>query len=1736
MPRAGGIDDRVKLGVEVYLDPASAAKVQSGIRALAQAPSRTSVSPTTFAQGQASLTGRVGANIAQTQSLYGTDQAISNQLKVFRSQAAQLGQRIAAEQARLERARIAQYNADVATAYAINRRRNAQDAAQVRAGDQVLRYRAQLERRATTAYGRLAPGAAASDRASAALSALDARQYAAVAAAAQKAGLSVTEFAKRKFGATQAEARNEQQLRGLISTTNRATGAFGQMGRVLRSLAVAFVGFQAFRGIQHALADMVEFQSTLQQVKLGVAEVLLVGSRFRDQITGAVLAPAQQVQQAFQMAARATQSLVERAVQFGVPLDDLVKTYQIAAGLAQQSNISQKETLDIVTQISVLAQRLSIPYTQVSRSIDNILLGQKTQITQLGRILQLDDATAQSLIAQGKYGQFLLDRLQGVAATLPENLNTFEGIRRSVRSIILDLSRRVGAGAFESLQTALREMRDTFLELRDPKNVETLERYAQSIKDIADSLISGTREMARFIAEHRRLIGALAGAAAGYRVGGIPGAVIGGAAGSGLIGLKTAGLAAAGIAGGHLLSSGVAALAGGAGATLGGAAAAAASALGGLTIPILAVGAALYGLAKLIERLNQGPAAPSPLTATQVSERAAGEAFGIAGRLQQQLTPENIARLNRYARLPRYRSLAEAESQQVRDAIDLLENNLAKVIDPERRQRLESYVEEFRGLATRLEVADPFGNFLKEFEKQTIAEKKSQQLAQARLAVEQATRQATEQTLEAQAGIVRAQLSLLDEVQRGRQLSLELSEAQGQRAFATGPGASRAAAQARISGIQARIGTLQQYGALAGSRGDLGSQQAAQQEQFRLERQLLDERRTILQTETQQQDLQARTIQGRIDAEQHEVTNVLPERLRLEREILGLQVAQADAKAKSASSELALIDQQIALIDKRAAELAAREKAAGQTDPRVQEQRDQLEIQRLGFQREQYQKRGEIDAAAASRRALGIQGDALTQRYENEVQQRRVQQAQQEGELANIANERKGTEQEINNLADEHTRQLYEQTQTYQQLVDQSDQLRSNMANWLADIIEGNDFLKTTEALFKRINRAGAEDLGNILLGRSPTNNSPIAQIFGGARGAPNGEGGSSLSGISNLVGGVQKLFGGGGGASAGGFGGVLGGLFGGGAGAATGAGGAAAAGSGGFTAGYGGASSVIGGTSAFGSVGAGGVGSSGVGAISGGAAAGAGGYGAIIYAAIALASSIAKSNEVYKSVKYDITQTRREVLDKSVNAGVQTLVGSILSLYGLGGLSKSLGKAFGKIGNATLSNPDVKAALLNPLGSTIATTAELFGLFQAPTAGPIIAKYLRKALVDIGLTRNATFGGGNVGVATNLRIGGANGPQYALPASFTPEFLQRSLGLAAPVATNALRGVPRGDIRNALPTGVQASILAAASGLGLGTEDTLDLQRQLGQQLVGSFQKGAIQILATSRRRRRFTRQQAAEQIVGLYDVFNELSPAIDRASLALTTFGRDGTISLKALQRAADDVQKVVVEGIPGALQAAIKSGQPYDAATTLATNFADTFASRVGERLLQQSTIGAALTKATTLAGQAAEALVQGDTARYAQLIAQARQAYTTGSTAALTAINNVLGPITSFQSSLGVYPGGTGVINPTGAGLPGFATPTSRRTPGPVGLPRLGMFHGEEVVRSGEQNDAMVRAQNKQAEAIAMLASALAQRGKDGGGDVHVYLHTGDVVREVRTAEKRDATGQGIRTPNATVGVA
>jgi hypothetical protein len=345
------------------------------------------------------------------------------------------------------------------------------------------------------------------------------------------------------------QAQNQAQ-RGLRRTRVGGGGGGGGGGdepgflfgirRAAQYVASLWVLHRAFTAVRNVAREAYDRMSQLEQLKLGVAEVLSIAGTVTNYIPEA-LAPMEQVAVSIGEAGTALKKLVKDASQLGLPAEKLAESFTVTAGAARAAGISTKDSIPIVEGLAVLAERLQLPPNVVARDIRDIFTGLNVQRTILGNILQLNQGIVREAIRQGTLADLLEQRLKGVLETLTLNTTTARGLFVAIQSSLTALLIEIGGPALESIKDFLRTIHQELQAiLNNPDRIAQLAMKLQNFVDVMIGLFKVLKKIVELIAAHPYLAGILAGvglgAAAGAMGGGLPGAAIGAMAG-GVMGL-----------------------------------------------------------------------------------------------------------------------------------------------------------------------------------------------------------------------------------------------------------------------------------------------------------------------------------------------------------------------------------------------------------------------------------------------------------------------------------------------------------------------------------------------------------------------------------------------------------------------------------------------------------------------------------------------------------------------------------------------------------------------------------------------------------------------------------------------------------------------------------------------------------------------------------------------------------------------------------------------------------------------------------------------------------------------------------------------------------------------------------------------------------------------------------------------------------------------------------------------
>lgn len=1488
------------------------------------------------------------------------------------------------------------------------------------------------------------------------------------------------------LGSTKAPTQELSKWREGINSVDRA---YRFLRRTMTLVYAAFLGNILVHTFLRWNEALLQTNARLERVRLGMAQVTLSAGRFfKEGSQTEYLKFGDQLQLSLLNSRYVIGKLLEDSIKFGINFKESIEVFPALVAPALRLNASLQDTVELTRNLVIFGAKLGLSQSQLVRTVDNIFKGQRVQNTELGSALGLTTKQVQAWIKSKTLVEELTTRLAGVNATLGEQAKTYDGIKESITSLIQAIAQEASFVLFEDAKSALESARDALRELRDdPAQMAQLSEYIRAgfgaMYDALKYLIDHRQEIMGSLQAFAEIVLAASGTAlVGGLVFGPAGAVIGGIGGAGAAYVNQ-----------RMTQLGKETSRAWADRDMPGAMSA-----HDIRVPSALAAGGVDRLAMSSHGQSTGPRTSEP------------DIFDTSSRLLAMVANAPKGQSIKYG----MKALAELDSMKaVHSSIrtDLANQIVLAVNDKFKFDAFPAPAEDGKGGKDRRET-DLLLARDRNIKAAIDLMRAERDLADVRVDEMRKLR------LEAAQTVNRAQESYASALQQKAEFygrPGEFDAAQG-RVFAL----QRQSAVLAASGIADTLGRAQnRYNSLTEIMSTNASRVAPFQEALKNAKLPADKRERY----------------------QQQINDILAEQRDYEKEQYQLQgdiITQQAAQQANALEYLALLEQQGLELAKQkeimfdlGGELSDAVTnsifGSGSLQENLAQVGKSAGRQYIGaFIEETFkQKIGKLDLGMKKNLlefipGLGkpsgeMTGEGFASGFMDSLGTLLGMNNSSSGggDLSSVGN--RSTIEAAGGIIDSFGSAFGGNEQSAVLPNGQEDPAKtgrfgqSPVPVWIVGMSIGAS----------GANAGGGFNLGGLNI---PQGGSSGGSGYSTAIDAVNQvknlydtyqQISSLTSGAGGSGSGLSGLFGGGEGGSLGG----LGSLFGGGG------TGAAAAGveTGGFSAGAG-ASSVAGGTSAFGAAGAGG---SGVGGIGAAGAAGGAATGGILLAALAIMQGTLGGIDAARKASKGPMTTPGKVSDAGARGALEG-AGSVIPVVGPLA-SKALGGAVGLVhgdsrgasaGRGAIAGLGI-GAILGPMGMAIgAILGAILGsvLYASPTGGTLKSRLLAPYLKDIGLDKSVRFGPAPSSLKVYTNLYGANAPKN-LPGSYAP-YMKNFQGFGR--ASEAfLYGQVATAGRKELNNAVVASIMGASADLGLAGEDAFGLGREFTKNVTQSYEKGGIKLLA-ARRKKRINRTQLQEGLGGLIGAYQDLAQSIDTAALAQAAFTADGKVSLKALQRAAEDANAVITSGIASALQRGVETGNVYDFAQSMADTFAQTFTKRVSEQLATTGSFGEALSKAVAYANQASEALVSGDMDLYNQLIQQARAAFLSGQEQATITAGRIIPQIMGFNSSIGAFGGAKGFINQTGAGLTHYDTDTMKTVSGPMGHPQLAVVHGGEKVYNPRHHDDLV---------------AEIRRLRTSAPTIHLNINLDGkkIAKEVSLMIKDGSSGP--RLPQAQVGV-
>lgn len=235
--------------------------------------------------------------------------------------------------------------------------------------------------------------------------------------AARRAGYSPEEVAEKGRGFRDVAQQYERELTHFRRLKISWEELLRYMGRV-------FVGLQAFDMLRQAISMAtrvtVGFATQMQDARIGIIASTGALSRYTLGRLGAQLPMAEQVKLIGAEATGNVLMMKQASLRMGIPLDQLLEGYQVAAGVAKQAGFTGGNLIRAISGLVAFSQAMNISMSTLARTIDNVFSGQRIAQVTLGRMLGLSERKVREAVESGKFRELLLERLEPIQESVKE--------------------------------------------------------------------------------------------------------------------------------------------------------------------------------------------------------------------------------------------------------------------------------------------------------------------------------------------------------------------------------------------------------------------------------------------------------------------------------------------------------------------------------------------------------------------------------------------------------------------------------------------------------------------------------------------------------------------------------------------------------------------------------------------------------------------------------------------------------------------------------------------------------------------------------------------------------------------------------------------------------------------------------------------------------------------------------------------------------------------------------------------------------------------------------------------------------------------------------------------------------------------------------------------------------------------------------------------------------------------
>lgn len=340
------------------------------------------------------------------------------------------------------------------------------------------------------------------------------------------------------LGATGTAAAGISSSLGAAGTT--AAGAAGSLGSAgaaaagfsaalgpiiigAAAAAAAIVGLVAAAGsVVSALRSIgeagIETNARLESIRLGIATVIASVGELRNS-EGIQLRGIDELNAALPIAADQMRKLQIDALQTSATIADIAPAFQAAIGPGLVAGLTIDQIRDNTIKLTQAVTALGLPLDQIKQETRAILSGEINRNTQAAIALGITREAVKAAQQEGRFAEFLAEKLEAAAAAGKLVAQTFEAARSNLQEAGDVFQATVTQGLFDQLRDSLNQILPQVFDTKSANLIsdnfkgiaDTLTRVfdtaGKTLADLIQFIFNGLKQVSSFLDQNQATIG-----------------------------------------------------------------------------------------------------------------------------------------------------------------------------------------------------------------------------------------------------------------------------------------------------------------------------------------------------------------------------------------------------------------------------------------------------------------------------------------------------------------------------------------------------------------------------------------------------------------------------------------------------------------------------------------------------------------------------------------------------------------------------------------------------------------------------------------------------------------------------------------------------------------------------------------------------------------------------------------------------------------------------------------------------------------------------------------------------------------------------------------------------------------------------------------------------------------------------------------------------------------------------